>query len=554
MADGNKAQGKGHFEPLAHIVSRHALTRGGHPAVIFLERGESEAERLSYAQLDAKVDRFCAGLRDAQLGDEPLVLALPPGSDFIALFLACLRMGTIAIPVPQPETRNKLERLTLILADARPAAVVTDAATAARFAKDDSLDVRIVTSGDLLGAGTVSSMKPVDRGQPAFVQYTSGSTRAPQGIVITQGNLTANEAMIAAAFAHDETCVGVSWLPHFHDMGLIGAILQPLFQGGTVVLMPPRAFIQRPLRWLRAIETYGGTGAGGPCFGFDLCTRMVTAEQAAALDLSSWNVAFCGAEPIRAATLHKFVSHFPTFRARSFLPCYGMAEATLLAASVPANTGLIEREIPGKATRSFVSCGHAMGESTIALRDADGVLQDASGSTGEICVSGPHVSPGHWNGCKRTVTPFANAFAGKGRRYLPTGDIGAFIDGELFPIDRVKDTIILYGAKLHAVDVEATALEHDVRAVAAFSLDDGEREQLVLLCELDRQVLKAIDRDALTAKVAKAVAEAHGAVPRIGLLPYGTLPRTSSGKVQRFASKTKVLSGEIALPYVAARL
>ncbi len=285
------------FEPFPHVVSKHARDRATHDAIIFLERGEAETERLSYGALEAVAASRAAGLAARGLSGRPVAIAMAPGAAFVGVFLGCLKAGAIAVPVPLADGARSTERLRAILADARPDAIVTDQATLPRL-EAIAGGATLVTAGELEGAR--AEFPAPDADDPALIQYTSGSTSAPKGIVITHGNLAANQEMIRAAFAMDEHCIGVNWLPHFHDMGLMGAILQPLFVGGTAVLMPPRAFVQKPLRWLRAIERYAATCAGGPCFGYDLCVRTIAPEHAAALDLSSWETAFCGAEPIRA--------------------------------------------------------------------------------------------------------------------------------------------------------------------------------------------------------------------------------------------------------------
>jgi acyl-CoA synthetase (AMP-forming)/AMP-acid ligase II len=545
-----------HFESIDRLVSNHAQRFGSKDAIIFLERGETETERISYRDLDRQVDVLAAGLIEAGLGRAPIAIALPAGASFVASFLACLRAGGVAIPAPLPDTEKSVDRIAAILADARPAALVTETAAASRLSKAEP-GMRLLTVDELRQASGSSVPQQHDPGRPAFVQYTSGSTRAPRGVAVTHGNLIANSRMIQVAFGLDQTVMGASWLPHFHDMGLIGALLQPLFVGGTAVIMPPRAFIQKPLRWLRAIEKYKSTTAGGPCFGYELCVRMISAEQVRTLDLSCWQVAYCGAEPVRASVLAKFAEHFRPagFRAEAFLPCYGLAETTLIASAVAPRSGFTEQEIvvQGSGTntlsRKVVSCGTPVEGSSIVLRDEKEVVDSSECKLGEICVSGPHVSPGHWNGEDRSVAPFANVFSYEGADYLPTGDIGAFVDGELVTIDRISDIIILFGANIHAADVEATVLNDprsaDVRAVVAFAVDDGVREKLVILCEVDRRPAKAIDHAALTDHLRKRVAEEHGVVPLLGFVAYGTLPRTSSGKIQRAASRKKFLSEQM---------
>jgi acyl-CoA synthetase (AMP-forming)/AMP-acid ligase II len=526
-------KGVGPFESIAHVVSRHARNVPARDAIIFLERGETETGRLTYAQLDARAASYASGLEAQGLAGRAIAIAMPPGLDFVALFLGTLRAGAIAVPLPYPDSDRSTQRIAAILADARPAAIITDPGAVAKL----DTGLRVLAHDALEGSPTRDFA--IEAQHPALIQYTSGSTRAPKGIVISHANLMANQRMIQRAFGLEGHRHGVTWLPHFHDMGLIGTILQPLYFASTAVIMPPRAFIQKPLRWLKAIERYGAHTMGAPCFGYELCVRTVPAEETKKLDLSSWKVAFCGAEPIRAQVLQAFAERFADagFDANAFLPCYGLAETTLITTATAPGSGVREREIGG---RRFVSCGAPVEESALFLR-----------AENEICVAGPHLSLGLWDGARQAITPFPNLVEKDGRTYLPTGDAGALIDGELFVVDRLKDMLVLYGAKIHAGDVEAEALDHDagIRAAAAFAIDDGRRERLVLLCEIDRRRL-ATDGAALEAALAKRVAQAQGVVPIVRLVAYGALPRTSSGKVQRFAARTKFLSGGWGVPNV----
>jgi acyl-CoA synthetase (AMP-forming)/AMP-acid ligase II len=543
------------FQSIVQLVSGHAQCQGSRDAIIFLERGELESERISYGDLDRQTNQIAAGLLESGLAGKPILIALPAGSAFVATFLGCLRVGAVAIPAPIPDTDRSIGRIAAILSDAMPAAILTDEISAARLAKIETAP-RIVVLEKLHTSGSQVEMPLSDPNRHAFVQYTSGSTRAPKGIVITHGNLIANQRMIRSVFEQDSGIVCVSWLPHFHDMGLFGSILQPLFNGGTAVIMSPRAFIQKPLRWLQAIDKYRGTIAGGPSFGYELCTRMIPPEQVEALDLSSWRVAFCGAEPVRGAVMTKFAERFKParFRETSLVPCYGLAEATLIASSVAPGEGFTQKEVATRGSaadasrRKFVSCGRAVEGSTIVLRDEKGRVFEPGEGMGEICISGPHVSPGRWDGKHRAVAPFENAFSYAGVEYLPTGDIGTFVGGELFPIDRISDIVILFGANIHATDIEASVLDDpgstDIRAAVAFAVDDGNREKLVVLCELDRQAFRASDHEAMAERLRKRIAEVHGVVPLVGFVLYGALPRTSSGKIQRSASKRMLLSDQ----------
>jgi acyl-CoA synthetase (AMP-forming)/AMP-acid ligase II len=546
-----EAELTGPVEHIGHCVSRYALERPEQDAIIFLERGEIEAERLTYAELDVRAASYAAGFEAEGLAGSAVAISMPPGGAFVALFLGCLRAGAIAVPLPLPDSDRSSDRITSLLLAARPAALVTTRRELQKLQ-------RIVTGVPIFDherlSGHVGSREMTVAGhQPALIQYTSGSTQAPKGVVITHANLMANQRMIHQAFDLPDGVIGVTWLPHFHDMGLIGTILQPLFLGGTAVIMAPRAFVQKPIRWLRAIERYRAHTAGGPSFGYDICTRMIEPADTAQLDLSTWQRAFCGAEPIRSRALEDFAQHFAPagFRKCAFLPCYGLAETTLITTAAKPSAGLklCDISLSGGGSRPFVSCGRPVGDSSVLVRDEMG--RDAA--FGEVCVGGPHVSPGTWNGETCGITPFANMLSENGRNYLRTGDLGAFVDGELVVLDRLKDVLVLYGAKLHAVDIEKTVLDHntDIRTAAAFPVDDGSRERLVLLCEVDRRRLSAMESEFHGDEIAKRVSEAHGVLPEVRFLPYGDLPRTSSGKIQRFAARIKFLSGAWGIPNVA---
>lgn len=538
-------------EQIAQTISRHASTHPKRDAIIFLERGETETERLTYEELEARAASYAAGFESAGFGGRAVAIAMPSGTAFISLFLGCLRAGAIAVPVPMPDSDRSAQRIAAILLDAQPSAVITTTSDISKLAAITGTVP--VFDHELLRASKTSAPSfAADR--PALIQYTSGSTRAPKGIVITHGNLAANQRMIQQAFGLPVGVIGATWLPHFHDMGLIGTILEPLFLGGTAIVMPPRAFVQKPIRWLRAIERYGAHTAGAPSFGYELCTRTIAPSDAAELDLSCWQRAFCGAEPVRANVLELFAQRFAAagFNEKAFLPCYGLAETTLIATASDPGRGLKLREVARGTDppRRYVSCGKAVEGSTILLRDENG----REAAFGEICIGGPHVSPGQWDGANGDVAPFDNMLTESGRSHLRTGDLGMFVDGELIVVDRIKDILVLYGAKHHAVDIEMSAMDshQDIRAAAAFAEDDGQRERLVVLCEMDRRKLATIEHPAFSRDIAKRISEAIGVLPAIQLIAYGDLPRTSSGKIQRFAAKTKFLSGAWGVSNVAA--
>ncbi len=515
--------------------------------------------RLTYEGLVSEVGGMARRLVAEGFSGKAIVIALPAGVAFVRLFLACLWARVIVIPAPYPGNAQLLNRLYALVADARPVALVTDANGVTRIPSLSQTEgpLRILDVSSLEDEKHPSMEPLAGAGDaPAIVQYTSGSTREPRGVVVTHDNLLANQYMIQIAFNHDENCVGANWLPHFHDMGLLGVILQALFVGGSTVLMDPLAFIQKPIRWLRAIDRFRATTAGGPCFAYDLCARHCAPEDIAKLDLSSWRVAFCGAEPIRRATLDAFAAKCASasFDRRALTPCYGLAEATLIVSSAKPGDGV--RELPASGmgrngtTTLAVSCGYPAPECKILVRAADGVpLPD--GEAGEIWVAGPHVSPGVWNGERGCVTPFDDSFVDDaGHRFIATGDRGALVTGEIVPLDRLKDIIIVYGQKLHSADIEATLLSHplsaELLAACAFSVEAAKGDQLVVLCEMDRKRFREGAASELAGELKKIVAESFGVLPQLAIVPYGALPRTTSGKIQRSVSKSEWLDGRIA--------
>jgi acyl-CoA synthetase (AMP-forming)/AMP-acid ligase II len=546
-------------EPLLAALRRQTQARGDRDAVRFLARGEAVTERLGYAEMMTAVDETAAGLIAEGAAGRPVVLALGPGIRFVVTFLACLRAGAIAVTVPYPAVAANRERFAAVMADCRPYAVVSEAANEDLPGLSEGT-LRLVAAALRLPVAPPLPPEP-DADTIALVQYSSGSTRQPRGVVITHGNIAAAERMIHLETHSGENTITVSWLPPFHDMGLIGSILHPLYVGGVAVLMPPNAFLQKPIRWLRAISDHRATIAGGPNFGFDLCVRRAPADGGTeGLDLSSWTVAFCGSEPVRASTLRAFADRFAAarFDPAALMPCYGLAEATLLVSTRLYGTGVAEFATVGTDTgavpMSRVSCGVTPPGCTVRLRPIEGVEATDVGEAaevGEICIGGAHVSLGSWSGADQAVVPFEAAFTtADGMRLLPTGDVGAMVDGELAIIDRIKDIVAVYGRKLHAVDVEDTVLSEPgtpIVAAAAFSVADHGRESLALLCEIRTRDLAGLDRVAVMADLRDRVAQAHGLVPVVGLLTHGALPRTSSGKIQRQRARALFHSGGLRL-------
>ncbi|MGD2115813.1 MAG: fatty acyl-AMP ligase, partial [Acidobacteriota bacterium] len=582
-----------HCSSLVELLRIRAAERPTDVAYTFLADGEEEAGSLTYGELDRQARAIGAALREAGASGAPVLLLFPPGLEFVAAFLGCLYGGAAAVPAYPPRSRRTLPRLRSIVADARPAAALTTGEILGRLdAMADALPelgagegesgVRLIATDALDRADPEAAERWVDpEAGPdtlAFLQYTSGSTAAPKGVRVTHGNLLHNEEMIRRAFGQSEESVIVGWLPLYHDMGLIGNVLQPLYVGARCVLMSPVAFLQKPSRWLRAISRYRATTSGGPNFAYDLCARKARPEEGEGegeLDLSSWRVAFNGAEPVRAETLERFAAAFAPhgFRREAFYPCYGLAEATLFVTGgaldeAPAVASLEPAALEAgravdagepEAGRRLVGCGHVWAGQEVRIVDPERLEPLADGRVGEIWVHGPSVADGYWKNPEVTEAEFrarlpqddSEEDAGP---YLRTGDLGFLRDGELFVTGRLKDLIILRGRNLYPQDVERTAeTAHPALRPgcgAAFALTgeasaDGE-ERLVLVQEVHRRHHKELDAGAVADAVRMAVAAEHdAAVDTVVLIRHGTILKTSSGKIRRRACREALLAGEL---------
>ena len=489
------------------------------------------------------------------------MLLYPPGPDYVAGFFGCLYAGVIAVPAYPPLDARQASRLTGIAADATPAAVLTEAAFL-DLARDLLGPVLRETGvqAEWIATDTVAALDDGSRVRHnperiAFLQYTSGSTGQPKGVVVTHANLLHNSGFIRDRFGHTDSSRGVIWLPPYHDMGLIGGILQPVFAGFPVTLMSPLSFLRDPMRWLRAVSDYGATTSGGPNFAYDLAVRKTTPAQRETLDLSRWTVAFTGAEQVRPATLEEFAKAFGPagFRPRSYFPCYGLAEATLMVTGVRFDTDpevtafeaealATGRAVPGEdggTSRLLVSCGTPPADATVAVIDPANGSPAAEGTVGEITVSGPSVAAGYWGDRD------ADVFAG-GR--VRTGDLGFLYQGGLFVTGRRKDLIIVRGRNIAPDDVELAAGRAHAAlrpgCGAAIGVEAGDEEQLAVVHEV--QGPKPLPLAEIAAAVRAAVLGEYGvAVSRVVLLGKGGLPKTSSGKVRRSECRRALAAGEL---------
>lgn len=530
---------------LTDVLDAHAQTRPAATALRYLDRGERESDTDTYATLVEASRRIGSGLAAAGLAGQAVILLLPQGLDFVRAFLGCLRAGAIAVPVPSLGERRALQRTRAIVAHAAPGALICPAALMGS-AELAELAALAPAGARLLAVEELKLSPPPAVANPghdiAFLQYTSGTTSAPKGVVLTQGNISANLATIAAAMGQTSDHRAVSWLPLHHDMGLIGNVLTPLFLGAQTTLMSPRAFLQKPLRWLKAIERYGATTSGAPNFGYDLIVRLVDAATIATLDLSRWTLAYCGAEPVRAESMARFARHLAPagFRAEALYPCYGLAEATLFVTGGTPGSGVHAQAFAGDAGTDqaarppTVACGWPHGETRVELVEGSAIAR--TGEVGEICVSGPAVSPGFWDPQSRRAVPDeARAILIEGQRFLRTGDLGRWQGGELHVVGRLKNMVIVRGTNHYAEDIEATVRSlgdgSPVLDVAVFPCADG-TEGFVIACE--RRSGESVDDELWKTRIAAAVAEHHGLMASaIMMLAPGGLARTPSGKILR---------------------
>jgi acyl transferase domain-containing protein/acyl-CoA synthetase (AMP-forming)/AMP-acid ligase II/NADPH:quinone reductase-like Zn-dependent oxidoreductase/acyl carrier protein/NADP-dependent 3-hydroxy acid dehydrogenase YdfG len=554
---------------LVYILRRRACTTPDELYFRYLQTGDFDGPmaEFTWAQHDLEARRIAARLQALGASGERVLLLFPPGAEFAGAFMGCLYAGAIAVPAFPPDPSRlarTLPRLEAIADDAQARFALAPEAICrmgeaiasvglggvAWVAADGAADERDGAEGWELPSLTPASV--------AFLQYTSGSTGSPRGVVVTHANLLHNLELIRRSYRAGSDSRGVIWLPAYHDMGLIGGLLQPLYTGFTVTLMSPLDFLRRPIRWLEAITRVRATISGGPDFAYRMCTNKIRDEELAGLDLSSWEVAFTGAEPVRATTLEAFADRFAAcgFDRRALYPTYGLAEATLMVTGavggprepvlLSADASALEagRVEPADARRrhTLVSCGVVDEDSTLVIVDPDTHRPRAEGEVGEIWVRGPGVAAGYWNDPKTTRARFDARLAGDdGGGFLRTGDLGVCIGGELYVTGRRKDLLILRGRNVYPHDLEILAQQAHPRVrpgcVAAFSVEHEGEERAVLVAEVDERGGE-LDLDAIAGAIRSELGRgAELELHAIGLLRRGTIPKTSSGKIQRHACR-----------------
>ncbi|HZW33093.1 MAG TPA: fatty acyl-AMP ligase, partial [Isosphaeraceae bacterium] len=566
----------GEWISLVDLLRRRALEAPERALFAFLPEGDEGAGvSLSRGELDLRARAVAARLQELGLAHRPALLLYPPGLEFITAFFGCLYAGVLAVPAYLPRLNRPMTRLQSIVVDARPGIVLTCASQRKDAVRWEAGVPELRGVDRLITDEAAADLEElaarwIDPGAGpetlAFLQYTSGSTAAPKGVMISHGNLLHNSALIHDCFGSVEDGHGVFWLPLFHDMGLIGGVIQTLYCGGSSTLFSPVSFVQRPIRWLQTIARTRAIISGAPNFAYELCIEKTTPEQRAELDLSGWRVAFNGAEPVRAETLDRFAAAFAPagFRPEMFLPCYGLAEATLLVAGGPRGTPPVVRQVDAQAlargeatgargetspSKRLVGSGRVVAGQRVVIVDPVSRQPCPAGRIGEIWVSSPSVAPGYWGRPRETEEILQATLAGGEGPFLRTGDLGFLEDGVLFVTGRLKDLIILRGRNVYPQDVEWTVEQcHPAirpGGAAAFAVElDGE-ERLAIVQEVERNPDPAVI-DEVIAATRRAVAEQHDVdVYAIRLIKMLSLPKTSSGKVQRHACREGFLAGSL---------
>ncbi|AWZ04432.1 fatty acyl-AMP ligase [Streptomyces sp. ICC1] len=531
------------------------------------ERGR--AVSVSYRALDAAARELAGWLQERGAAGERVLLLHGSRRQFAVSFLACLYSGAIAVPVPVTGGRgHHEERVTGIVKESAPCAVLTDAALAPDVSRLLALQGHghvLCLAADAVPGHTEWRLPDLDRDTIAYLQYTSGSTGSPRGVVVTHGNLLANQESLGRLLGTGPGARIGGWLPLHHDMGLVGQLLHPLWLGGTSVLLKPEAFVKRPVRWLEAVSRYGIEVSGAPDFAYELCVRRITDEQLDGLDLSRWRVAVSGGEPVSPRTLRSFHERFASagLRPGTMRAAYGLAEATLIVTGGPAPDSGADEELtvdaesleqhklrgprPGKPVRTLVSCGTPdTAATTVRIVDPETLEEVPDGKIGEIWVAGPGVAQGYWRDRAATAERFEASTGGAGCQ-LRTGDLGVLHHGSLHVTGRLRDMIVVAGRNLYPQD-----LEHAVQRIStlfgtgtAFAVP-AERERVVVVQELRTHERYALDLEAVAKDVQRCLAEEFDiAVGGVLLVRPGTVRRTTSGKVERAAMRRLFLSGGI---------
>lgn len=564
---------------LRNILAYRSAESGNQTAYTFVNPLSNKSYSITYRELYIRSLAVACALQSCLKPGDRALLLYPAGIDFIIAFFACIYSGIIAVPIYPPRGNNKFSRLVSILKDSEPAALLTIASSlqAVKEGLKDivSLDQILYLATDFITDEDVYiDTVNIQDENIALLQYTSGSTGSPKGVMVSHQNISHNSACIQKAFQLNETSISVSWLPHFHDMGLIDGIIQPLYSGFHGVLLAPETFVKKPIIWLQLISKFRATHSGGPNSGYEQCIQRISLDLLEDLDLSSWSSAYCGAEPVRMQTLTRFTAMFQAcgFKPNFFYPCYGMAEATLMITGGNINdpplvinvdsyelskNKVVEISESKQDGRQLVGCGQTWLGTDVKIVDPDLLSPCAEGVVGEIWVASPSVAQGYWQKPELSKQVFQALLEDENTSfYLRTGDLGFIRRGELFIAGRLKDVIIISGQNHYPQDIECSVQAcsealTDNRG-AAFSIDRDGQERIIMVQEVKRTHLHAIqcDQVQLFRAIREAVAVNHGlSLEAILLIKPAAIPLTSSGKIQRSECRDRYLANT--LPIVA---
>lgn len=552
----------------AHVVTvllDRVQTHPEKPAFEYLRSNGESAGILSYGELLIQATAIAAYLQQVFSLRERLVLLFPPGLDFITCFFGCLLGGMVPVPLAPPSRHGALG-LELVVTNAAAGGILGVGPQLERWHLAVKCNPRMAEV-PWIRVDQVDSQLAASWHQPAIhasdlalLQYTSGSTRTPRGVALSHRNILANSELIRRKFGTDRHTIGVSWLPHHHDMGLIGNIIQPIYAGGMGILMAPTTFLHRPLNWLGTISSRRATVSGGPCFAYEHCLSRMTEADRAGLDLSTWELAYCGAEPIKASVLKGFVDRFQSvgFREQAFLPCYGLAEGTLMVCSAPKDEaprifgfdslalsrGVAKLSMPGNRSCDLVACGRYDSGQRVIIVDAAQWRRLDPGHLGEIWVQGEGIADGYYRHPEEN-TRFHTTLAGEQGDWLRTGDLGFVFEGQIFVVGRSHDRLVIHGRNLFAHDIEWGLIDLDPDLGRCVAFAGESTDQLVVIQELAARH-SPNDHLRLILNVRRRIFTQMGIEPdAVVLVPHGTIPFTTSGKPRRVRCRELFLRGEL---------
>ncbi|HLI69630.1 MAG TPA: fatty acyl-AMP ligase [Ktedonobacteraceae bacterium] len=574
---------------LVELLRWRAMQQADQPVYTFLRHGEVPEGNLTYSQLERRALAIGAWLQKRGMASQPVLLLLPPGLEYVTAFFGCTAAGAIAVPIYPPTSARTLPRLQAILTDTQAQCILTTAEMLPTLQQyfgqmPEGREKEFIAVDAIPDEVAGSWSEPEVSGKTvALLQYTSGSIGTPKGVMVTHSNLLHNTSFIAYQFRFIERIRVVSWLPPYHDMGLIGGIIYPMTDGGHVILMSPMAFLQRPFRWLQALSQFQATISVTPNFAFDLCCRKISPTQVAQLDLSHCQAMITGSELVRPETIQRFEEQFGPcgFKRGVFMPSYGLAESTLMTASnrpgEPTVPLVVSKQklqqgraccdiLEEKAT-NIIGYNYCRPDQRIVIVHPETHRQCAPGEMGEIWTAGPSVAQGYWQKPKESQETF-HAYLAESNEgpFLRTGDLGFLYDTVLYVTGRLKDVIIIRGTNYYPQDIETTVEQCDpaIRpgCSVAFSVEEGGQEHLVILTEIDphyrpsaqpsetseQMNWKVLDGEKLIRTIQQTISEQHDLrAARVVLLKAGSVLKTSSGKLRRQACRTAFLAGDLKL-------